>query len=850
MNLPDWIREANYPPNNAESGTLWLNFPAGYEFDVAALVAGLGVALSRVRSLTISYADVSNESISALALAAQQGKLQQLRSLDLRQTLVNDESIRELGIAAQEGCLQQLESLYLHPSSVSIESIRGLAMAFQQGQLPKIETVWFENTEFAFPEALREEGNSEEFFAYILEQQSGQNEKSDQFKLLLLGQGTVGKTHLRKNLERLRDGELPTYYERSEDRTQGIDMSTLRVRATDRQRQLTANTWDFGGQNYLHATHRFFLTQQHSLYVLVLDVTRHPNGEDEPHGGGKSLSSNRLAYWMGVIRHYGGVDVKKNRQTTPMLVVLTHCDAAEYNSTGDPAGAYVANLEALEPYIRSGMLAEQNIITGVGWNEGLDSPLSPRGNRDVTLKRHTDALKQLQTRIAKVVSHLPGMDEKIPKSYFAVRNWVAETFALGKRDDGVKYFNYTNEAFRRLLAEHDINEHLRNAYLTILHSNGLIHWLGDRPDVNLNDDRAHLGRRVFNPDWVTGPVYELIWARTEIPWLSHEDIRERLPDSPPDMASKRLFQRLPFVEEDRNNIISLMKACGIAFEVKSGRHADGVLIPDALNPNPEDIVGLRADQLSRFELEADFVPERLFTRLIAEHYPHVETPAAHLYRNQILYLETLGRYPDTCVRIWLRTELSPPTGIPKLHLAVDCEVKAARNAAVDKVLDELNGMMHHEGLAGLRLVQVAADIHGVSTQDKPISASHALTDEDVERLNRIASLFNAAGLKIASRDLKYVRELFLQSAAIPQDTGRTGFRAAYFYWHIVNQLLIVVGEKPLTWGQISSKMTPEVWGYFGIPTSAPTGQLSKALSRTQKQRSTLLSLKDWFEKLP
>jgi Leucine-rich repeat (LRR) protein len=88
-------------------------------------------------------------------------------------------------------------------------------------------------------------------------------------KLLLLGEGSAGKTSL---LRRLYQPGLPLPLE--EETTKGIDIHHHEFNGQHGQ-PFRLNVWDFGGQQIYHATHQFFLTKR-SLYVLV-DDTRSNN---------------------------------------------------------------------------------------------------------------------------------------------------------------------------------------------------------------------------------------------------------------------------------------------------------------------------------------------------------------------------------------------------------------------------------------------------------------------------------------------------------------------------------------------------------------------------------------------
>ena len=111
-------------------------------------------------------------------------------------------------------------------------------------------------------------------------------------KILVVGQGAVGKTSLVKRL-------VHDKFDKDEEKTEGIDIVHWQVPGhTDDQ--IRVNVWDFGGQEIMHATHQFFLTRR-SLYLLVLDARK---GEGE----------SNLHYWLRIIQSFGS--------DSPVLVVV------------------------------------------------------------------------------------------------------------------------------------------------------------------------------------------------------------------------------------------------------------------------------------------------------------------------------------------------------------------------------------------------------------------------------------------------------------------------------------------------------------------------------------------------
>ena len=117
-------------------------------------------------------------------------------------------------------------------------------------------------------------------------------------KLILVGRGTVGKTSL---VKRLVDG----LFNRGEAKTDGIMITRWPFEPSPGNHVLL-HIWDFGGQEIMHATHQFFLTQR-SLYVLVL--AGRDGGED-----------GDAEYWLRLIDSFGA--------GSPVIVVLNKI--AEY----------------------------------------------------------------------------------------------------------------------------------------------------------------------------------------------------------------------------------------------------------------------------------------------------------------------------------------------------------------------------------------------------------------------------------------------------------------------------------------------------------------------------------------
>ncbi len=111
-------------------------------------------------------------------------------------------------------------------------------------------------------------------------------------KLILVGYGAVGKTSLVNRL-------VYQTFDAGETKTEGIQITDWPLSLNDNE-EVKLNVWDFGGQEIMHSTHQFFLTER-SLYLLVLNGRQgHEDADAE--------------YWLELIQSFGG--------DSPVIVVL------------------------------------------------------------------------------------------------------------------------------------------------------------------------------------------------------------------------------------------------------------------------------------------------------------------------------------------------------------------------------------------------------------------------------------------------------------------------------------------------------------------------------------------------
>src|SRR6476469_3846865 len=165
--------------------------------------------------------------------------------------------------------------------------------------LPKLERLDLRRNPLPIsPEVLGDKedpGTPAAIFNYLRQLRSGEVLPLNEAKVLLVGQGSVGKTCLINRL-------IHNKYNPNEPQTDGLNITDWKI--TVNTKSVKLNVWDFGGQEIYHATHQFFLTKR-SLYLLVCNCR---TSEDE----------NRLEYWLKLIESFG--------DASPVIIVGNKCD--------------------------------------------------------------------------------------------------------------------------------------------------------------------------------------------------------------------------------------------------------------------------------------------------------------------------------------------------------------------------------------------------------------------------------------------------------------------------------------------------------------------------------------------
>ena len=159
-------------------------------------------------------------------------------------------------------------------------------------RLPALERLYVRgNSKLPIPESILDTQDAKKILAYDRRLQDEQGERPlNEAKMILVGRGAVGKTTL---VHQLVHGKWVQKH-----KTKGIKVSDWQVK--DGKGSITTHVWDFGGQEIMHGTHQFFLTER-ALYLLVL-------------AGREDREDDDALYWLKMIGAFGS--------DSPVLVVL------------------------------------------------------------------------------------------------------------------------------------------------------------------------------------------------------------------------------------------------------------------------------------------------------------------------------------------------------------------------------------------------------------------------------------------------------------------------------------------------------------------------------------------------
>ncbi|NOU47191.1 MAG: GTP-binding protein [Bacteroidales bacterium] len=234
-----------------------------------------------IRNLdNLLYLILSRNNLNAIPI-----EITSLKSLARLDISYNE--IEELPIEIQR--LTNLRTLILDHNHLS-------RLPLTIGKLDRLKSISLEGNNLAIPplEVIHRGGEAVvNYFRQIVDSDTTQIFEA---KMLVVGEGGVGKTYL---VNRIISDDV------SEDTitTEGIKIKSIYLE-TANDKDYRINIWDFGGQEIYHSTHQFFLTKR-SLYLFVWEARKDDN----------LLSFD---YWLNVVSLLSS--------NSPLIIVLNKID--------------------------------------------------------------------------------------------------------------------------------------------------------------------------------------------------------------------------------------------------------------------------------------------------------------------------------------------------------------------------------------------------------------------------------------------------------------------------------------------------------------------------------------------
>lgn len=402
--------------------------------------------LPRLSSLNLSRNNIGDAGAAAVA------RVSSLTSLDLRENNIGEAGAKE--IAKHTG----LSSLNLQRNQILEAGARALLDAWANpttsDRRQLLDLRGNRNLGGLLAAELLEQADAQALIAvwrrFREAEAKGELRPLNEAKVLVLGNEGVGKTSLVRYLV----DRVPR--DDSEPKTAGIvirrDVPIEDWSAEESGVRL--HFWDFGGQEIMHQTHRYFLTRR-SLYLVVLEDRR----EDD-----------RSVYdWLKVIRSRGG--------ESPVLVVINKCDQ------GTP------NLRLDETSIRA---AYPNVLGFVAVSCKPDSE---------------ERIAGLRQQIAGLVSGDPRLKhvrDPFPPEQLRVKRAVAVAAEEARYLDRAAFIQLCEAADEP--ASRITDPALQRSLLQLLHDLGTVVAHG------LERERSDAAREVtlLDPNWLTEAIYRLL----------------------------------------------------------------------------------------------------------------------------------------------------------------------------------------------------------------------------------------------------------------------------------------------------------------------------------------------------
>lgn len=367
--------------------------------------------------------------------------------------------------------------------------------------------------------------DARDWFAELRDAPSAKNKA---VKLMITGNGGAGKTTL---LCALKNGNC----EHDHDSTHGIQIETWEDGTSE------YNTWDFGGQEVYHGTHRLFMSSEAiQLILFTPDVQEKARAREKVWDRirKEKILPHTVEYWYETIK-----------ALSPTSTFL-----------------FTQNQQDLFP-------DKDKIVRDYTDEKGAEL-------RWISAKEGT-GVRHLKNFLRTYAEEMPEYDMEMPQSWLKVRQFFIDNVQPGKKDND-KIVD--QEFFEAKCKEHKVSERTWGLLKRYLHHSGYFYY-----HENLGD------KIIADQKWALEAIYK--------PLDRAQDYYQELREDRGKIRVRNLFEIFGHNYEKNQKwlFLQFLKSCGLCFKVKTryddekDRESDYYLFPEFLNDKSEE----RVDELWR-----------------------------------------------------------------------------------------------------------------------------------------------------------------------------------------------------------------------------------------------------------
>ncbi|TYC52188.1 hypothetical protein FMN50_19470 [Rhodobacterales bacterium] len=354
----------------------------------------------------------------------------------------------------------------------------------------------------------------------------GENpERLSDVKLMVLGNGRVGKTQLVRRLQ----GKP---YQSDSVSTHGIMVQPTPLPIGEGGEIVPVKIWDFGGQDMYHATHALFYRTRATFLVCW-----HPRFENEETVNDEGFLSrnHKLTYWLQNIRQFGG-------RNSAILVAQTQCDSA---CEAEQETAKIASrLEYHSGY------KKLDLATSAATGQGIEALIAALKmayssiNPPLIGPGRAKVKRLLEERLARIDEAREVHGEELPEPVQALRTLTVDEFKDLCDDAGQ-------------ISDPDM-------FLKFLHDAGVVFWR----EGSLQD------RIIVDQNWALEAIYALFNRDHCVAHLRAAGGRFTAAD-----VGRWLWDK-DFSRRDQHLFLAMMETCGICFEAPDRSYFAPEFLPE------------------------------------------------------------------------------------------------------------------------------------------------------------------------------------------------------------------------------------------------------------------------------